>query len=353
MFMQERPPGYVTASRGVVYALTNAAYGVWRGGGQLIDIDRVVVELCRRLRRPMPAGVPDTATALVLDAEVEATLREAAWHARKRLRKPFEVPGPEWSDRVRAALGRTFDRARATRTTRRPGLSLLLHTILADHGTTDVDFVNGEPNADALIRLRLSDVLVGPERLSMWLLGRVLDWVKGRQRWYGPIEHTVRREAVRQAVRTGCDIVGQAHLCMGICALDFQLEQTGRRLASTVVPTSRGGCVLAEHRVDYRTVANFEQQLSPAGPAPAVHDSSWKRAVSDPPYGADLYAACGHAMQVAQDRGDRWPGTSHLLYAIVCDVDGPGSQMLCGLGADVSAIRAQLGHELKLHRAAS
>ncbi|WP_433613380.1 Clp protease N-terminal domain-containing protein [Dactylosporangium sp. CA-139114] len=288
-------------------------------------------------------GASGESVPVAQEDEVEATLRLAQWRARRELRRSAADPLPEWDPRVRVGLGRALAAAAEAPSIRCVGFRLFLRALLVEcaspgewsefirrfHLRPDEEFLlDGTPPVSSASAF-LKPVRKGDPVLSALAAPAVL-----------------RGEAVQQAVRGGCALVGQAHAVMAVCALDHLMAITRVRLADDAVATNGGARALAELGVTYPDVKNFAMDLSP-GPAEIPReDKAWRAGRGDPPFGADLYHAAGEASRLASELGHRYAGSSHLLFAIASDATGPGAQMLRAYGADPSTLAMRLGREL-------
>ncbi|GAA3291836.1 Clp protease N-terminal domain-containing protein [Dactylosporangium vinaceum] len=274
------------------------------------------------------------------EGEVEATLRLAEWWTRRELRLTIADPLPVWDPRVRVGLGRALAAAAESPVIRCVGFRLLLRALLVEcaspgewtefirrfHLRPDEEFLRdgSPPLSSAVAFLKRNDPV-----LSGLAAPAVL-----------------RAEAVQQAVRGGCALVGQAHLVMAICALPYLMERSRLRLADDAAPTNRGGELLAEAGLTWPDVKDFAMDLSP-GPADIPREErTWRVTRGDPPYGIDLYLAAQEATRLAGELGHRYVGSSHLLFAVTADGAGPGARMLRAYGVEPNALAARLGTEL-------
>jgi hypothetical protein len=156
----------------------------------------------------------------------------------------------------------------------------------------------------------------------------------------------LRGEAVQQAVRGGCALVGQPHLVMAMCALEYVLPRVGIGVAEDAAATNGAGRVLAALGLSYLQVKDFAMDLSPGPAEVAKEERAWRPARTDPPFGADLLAAAREADRLAAELHHRYAGSSHLLFAIASDAGGPGARLLRGYGVDPAAVAVRLGREL-------
>jgi hypothetical protein len=304
---------------------------------------------------PSGEGVP-----IEVEDEVEATLRLADWTARGRLRRSAGDPMPVWDERVRVGLGRALAAAEGS-PIRYVGFKLLLRALLAEcaspgewmefvrrfHLRPDEEFLaDGTPDAAPGVALLSTFGLVaGAAAAVQSPLVRAA--VRGdRRRETGPVELALREEAVRQAVRGGCALVGQAHLVMAMCALDYAMAGIGAGFTEAATPANGGAGALAAAGIGYARVKDFAEDLSPGPAEPPAGDRSWRRGGADPPFGTDLMTAFTEARRLATDLGHRHPGTTHLLYVVAADGAGPGARMLRAYGADPAALAVRLGRQL-------
>ncbi|GAA2375928.1 Clp protease N-terminal domain-containing protein [Dactylosporangium salmoneum] len=325
----------VVASHEIVVGLGESCRWAGLAGAPVVNAERVADVLlgwvgAMDVRWEVAPGFGASGEAVPLETEdeVDATLRLAEWHARGRLRRPFGAPVPGWDERIRVALGRALAAA-AEGDIRYVGFKLMLRSLLAEcdspgewmefvrrfHLRPDAEFLaDGSPDA-----ARGLELLGGPAR---------------------GIAAAVRREAVRQAVRGGCTLVGQAHLVMAMCALNHALERTGGR------PAGGGPQALAARGIGYPEVKGFAEELSFEVGDPPKQDRTWWRGREDPAFAADVVRAFADADRLAADLGQPAAGTVHLLYVIVADTAGPGALMLRSLGADPAALAVDLGQQL-------
>ncbi|WP_432824883.1 hypothetical protein [Dactylosporangium sp. CA-092794] len=208
---------FAVASAAVVFALAKCVRDAWRTGTPTVAATAVARELMRRGAAPeasrvsVPSPHLEAAALADLEFEVDATLREATWRARQRTRRWVEAVGPDWDAAVRSGLLAAFAAAYETRSTRHVSHALLLRHLVGGREPPGPEpFANGEPNADAVVGLGLLDALASSSRARR-SVARLPGLLAGR-RWGGPVELVVRREAIRQAVRTNAPAVTQAHL---------------------------------------------------------------------------------------------------------------------------------------------
>ncbi|WP_432834830.1 Clp protease N-terminal domain-containing protein [Dactylosporangium sp. CA-092794] len=359
----------VLASLEVVVGLAEAASRAWRRQDGLISAECVAGVLLERLGaervrwEAAPGfgasgeGVPDE-----VEDEVEATVRQASWTARRWLHQDGYVPGPMWDQRVRVAVGRALAAAEAGPEIRYLGFKLFLRALLAEcaspgewmefvrrfHLRPDAEFLaDGTPDAAvSLAMLRTFKVVDGGEAGGLAALAARSLVRAERGRDDGPMVPVLRAEATRQAVRGGCALVGQAHLVMAVCAVDFALAQTGSRLNAAAAPVNAAAGVLAELGISYPVIKDFAEDLAAVPGDPPPGERSWRQDRADPPWGADLVQAFTEAKRLAVDLGHRFPGTSHVLYAVAADGAGTGARMLRAYGVDPAALAVRLGRQL-------
>ncbi|WP_432985528.1 Clp protease N-terminal domain-containing protein [Dactylosporangium sp. CA-233914] len=331
------------ASAEVVAGLARAVSRAWMLREPSISAERVAGELLTFLGasdviwQMLPGwGASGEGVPYAQQDEVDATLRLAEWQARHQLRRPATEPLPVWDPRVRVGLARAFAAADEEPSIRYLGFKLFLRALLVEcaspgewtefvrrfHLRPDEEFLaNGSPPVDAAELLRTA--------------------ARG-----GAMLPVLRGEAVRQAVRGGCALVGQAHLVMAMCALEYVMLLTDTRLTDDVAAFNRGAAVLAEAGLDYLDVKDFAMDLSPGPAVVPKEEKGWRAAREDPPYGADLFHAAGEAARLAAELGHRHVGSTHLLFAIASDGAGPGSRMLREHDVDPAAVAVRLGREL-------
>ncbi|WP_433056231.1 Clp protease N-terminal domain-containing protein [Dactylosporangium sp. CS-033363] len=342
--------GQPVASLEVQVALSWAVRRAWEAREPSVSAERAADAMLRMLGADevrwqiLPGwGASGEGVPAEQEDEVEATLRLAQWRARRELRRSAADPLPVWDPRVRVGLGRALAAAAEAPSIRCIGFRLFLRALLVEcaspgewsefirrfHLRPDEEFLlDGTPPVSSAAAF-LRPARKGDPVLSALAAPAVL-----------------RGEAVQQAVRGGCELVGQAHMVMAMCSLDYLMEITRIRLAEDAEATNRGAHVLAELGLTYPAVKDFAMDLSP-GPADIPREEkAWRVGRGDPPYGADLFRAAGEAARLANELGHRYVGSSHLLFAIASEGDGPGARMLRGHGVDPSIVAVRLGREL-------
>ncbi|MER7007397.1 Clp protease N-terminal domain-containing protein [Dactylosporangium sp. NPDC000555] len=346
----------IVASLEVVAGLGEAAWRATLEGAPVVTAERLADVFLGRLgtsdiRWQVAPGFGASGEGLPIEVEdeVDATLRLGEWLARGRTRRPMGAM-PAWDERVRVALGRALAAA-AEGDIRYVGFKLALRSLLAEcdspgewmefvrrfHLRPDEEFLaDGTPDAAiCLAVLKAAGLVVGP--LLGFERGPTVKAaaLAGRRRGSDPMESALRDEAARQAVRGGCALVGQAHLVMAMCALDFALERTGNRFAEE--QPNGGARALARLGLGYTQVKNFAEDLATE---PAENAKG--------PYAADLVRVFDEAPRLAADLGQGRAGTSHLLYVIATDHEGTGGRMLRAFGVDPGTLARSLGGELAL-----
>jgi hypothetical protein len=375
----------------MVFTLSDAARRSWRAGREPVDtVDLLVVIAGRltalrnrlahvlpRLRdegagRPSglrigepPARLPgrEESTRLPIGFETAATLREATWQARRRLRRRAQEPAPAWSSGIAAAVETALAEAGTVGVTHAHAGHLLLGVLadpnnracrlLAEIGVdtealadavpwgADLPF-DPEPLAQSTTDLRLLGVLASPQPPVVRGLGRLLRAVRPNPG--GPILFAVRREAVRQAVRMGDQQVGQDHLLIALCALAHDLRATGQRLADPLIPVNSAVYLLSERGVEYPVVAAQAAQL--AREDTAVDTRRWRPERADPPYAVDFISAADLAMRYVKGRDPAWLGTTHLLMALLSFPKGAATRVLRACDVDTRAMAELVSGEL-------
>jgi hypothetical protein len=342
--------GHPVASLEVQVALSRAVRRAWEAREPSVSAERAADALLGLLGadgiawQMLPGwGASGEGVPAEQEDEVEATLRLADWRARHDLRRSAADPFPVWDPRVRVGLGRAFAAAAAEPSIRCIGFRLFLRALLVEcaspgewsefvrrfHLRPDEEFLlDGTPPVSSAIPF------VKPVRRGNPVLSALA------------VPGVLRGEAVQQAVRGGCTLVGQAHLVMAMCALEYLMTMTTVRLADDAAATNRGAQVLAELGMTYPAVKDFAMDLSPGPAAIPREDKAWRVSREDPPYGADLFHAAGAATKLAAELGHRYVGSSHLLFAIASDGAGPGGRMLRAYGVDPAAVAMRLGGEL-------
>ncbi|WP_426509994.1 Clp protease N-terminal domain-containing protein [Dactylosporangium sp. McL0621] len=342
--------GQPVASLEVQVALSWAVRRAWETREASVSAERAADAMLRMLGadevrwQMLPGwGASGEEVPAEQEDEVEATLRLAQWRARRDLRRSADDPLPEWDPRVRVGLGRAFAAAAEAPAIRCIGFRLFLRALLVEcaspgewsefirrfHLRPDEEFLlDGTPPVSSATAF-LRPVRKGDPVLSALAAPAVL-----------------RGEAVQQAVRGGCALVGQAHAVMAMCALEYLMAITSIRLADDAAATNQGARVLAELGLAYPAVKDFAMDLSPGPAAIPREDKAWRAGRGDPPFGADLYHAAGEASRLAGELRHRYVGSSHLLFAIASEGEGPGARMLRGHGVDPAAVAVRLGREL-------
>lgn len=326
--------------------------------------------LKERDRSSGPAPADPDGDGSVPDVEVLGSLREAAWMtARRDRRKRRHTPTPGWHPEVGAALGAALASAAADGV-RHAGPRYLLAGVLADPRSGARELLRScGVDPSRLLAAARADHLPGrdaPLKTAVEKLEglRVLETrSRASTLVYAPLRPLARltrvdpmlvaleMEAVRQAVRAGATQLHTGHLLLAALELDRNLQAVGATLPEPLAAVNGAGGVLAEHGVDYRTVAACAETLAVpleptvrVGPGPWWWKPSrrrwWRVVAGDPPWAISAGTAADRALADAQNQRTR-AGSSHLLVAALAVPDGPASRLLRQLGADSQTVAAE------------
>ncbi|WP_433870946.1 Clp protease N-terminal domain-containing protein [Saccharopolyspora sp. CA-218241] len=286
---------------------------------------------------------------------VGALLREVEWSAWQR---KTDVAGESRSDELRpqatsalvAAIGRALLGAHELGVARAGATHLLLgllhdpanragealrergldpggiRTGLTDHPSARQD---GPWHGDSVTGLRHLGMLT--ERGPYWGgLARSLS-----SGGFGtPMVLTVRREAMRQAVRFGHPQVTTAHLVLAMLVVDEQIATSGQRLRKRFAVDNAGAELLRDRGVARAAAAGAVADLAPSGE---------RSRPTDPSLASGVEGVLHRAREIASERGAKATGTNHLLIALLAADDDPGTALLSTLGVDVGELRDALG----------
>jgi hypothetical protein len=375
---------FAMAAAPLVRRLADAARRAWKDQKATVGTEDILFELTRnmptlrrevagiksRLREEIAASGADgesdresgANTVAGVDYTVAALLREAQWRARRRLRKERTVAAPTWTSYSAYAVRAALLDAHAAGVDHAHGMHVLV-SILRDERNRACEILrhfdicpgklltklpvarsvraDGQPWAPAVDGLTVVGTLDHPKSRVLRVLSRVVQ-AAAVVRWpVGIFMQTLRAEAVRQAVRAGNDHVNQAHLVVALCALEDQLQDTGRTFADRWGEHNSGGQVLANWGVDYDSSAEVVAQL----PWPArefVKQRQWQGPASDPPSGVDVVETIRKAERTATTHGHPYVGTSHLLSAVLADNAGDANRLLLELGVNMVALREDM-----------
>ncbi|MEU9828510.1 Clp protease N-terminal domain-containing protein [Micromonospora chersina] len=374
----ERP--VTTAGAAMLWTLAMAYRRCWMNGQAVVCTDHVLSELGRRLPSlkeqlaPLASLIADRVghgwlgddeppatapTAMEADLEASAILREAGWRAREpRLRSGPAVP-PTWSAAVWEVTRSAIDDAQSVGVAHAHAMHLL-PGILADPGYRsrrlldavglDAERVmasmpvgvsvraSGEPIDGAVKGLRLLGVLDSTLPAPVRMVGSLLR--AARPRSEGPVLFVVAQEAVREAVRLGVTEVGPEHLLLGITSVQDQLRDVGERFRPELVPTNNAAALLARWGIDSPSLL-LRLARTAASDGPGL-----RARVDDPPWSASVTNAVNRAKRYGTDTRSRWPGTSHLLLALLTAEAGATRRLLRSMDVDVDKLGEEAARDL-------
>ncbi|GAA2395541.1 hypothetical protein [Dactylosporangium salmoneum] len=345
-------------------ALMRAAIEQHWAGGQVVTTDAVLrallacqaddvrklLEVAGELGTPVSYGMRHSAQDGPPPAqdhpEVEATLREAGWHAG---RLPRGTSGRiEWSDGVRGVLGRALGHAARGGVTRAAAAHLVL-AMLTEPGCRAVrmfpatgDRIAGRLAADPLLaedalpHPRPDDLIAraGRDRRRTWSAGLVRRMERiGR---YNPLWVEVEWARRRNAVRLGHGIVTVAHTVVALVDIEERVRLYDVRLPARDAAANTAGARLAEAGatleglLGHARVAGDDAELADLA---AVEERMRERRWNDPLWSREVVAAERRAEGIALDAHHPCTGTTHLLAALLETAPAQTSAALDAVGA--------------------
>lgn len=196
-----------------------------------------------------------------------------------------------------------------------------------------------------------------PWRALVWLLDQVL--VRRPYRRHGArfghiVPVVVHGNTREQAVRLGRSVISSAEVLLSILELHEQLDTAGVALPAEVARYNQAGEVLRAHGVTLRaaTWAAAEVPMLPGNAEDDLHDvdiRGWQPPRPRPgasSYGRTALTALHSASAAARRAGHPFAGTTHLLLAVLAELNGPGARLLRRLGAQPKRIRSDAGDRL-------
>ncbi|WP_319462523.1 Clp protease N-terminal domain-containing protein [Micromonospora sp. RTP1Z1] len=198
--------------------------------------------------------------------------------------------------------------------------------------------VSGEPIDDAVKGLRLLGVLDSTLPAPVRMVGSLLR--AARPRSEGPVLFVVAREAVREGVRLGASEVGPEHLLLGITIVQDQLRDAGEQFRPDLVPTNNATALLARRGIDSPSLL-LRLARTAASDGPGL-----RARVDDPPWSASVTTAVNRAKRYGTDTRSRWPGTSHLLLALLTGEAGAIRPFLRSMDVDVDRLSEEAARDL-------
>lgn len=183
-----------------------------------------------------------------------------------------------------------------------------------------------------------------------WIPRMVARLTARDRRWRGPVIPGIEAEILRQAVRSGHREVQTSAALLAVMSLDDQLESTGRRLKEPYIPHNQAGRVLAAAGIDLGRAQRVAEGLTEqSGHLPEAESAErfWGTGKpGDPPWGRTAARVADRAASIAENRGHRDIGTSHLLAALLDEPDSSGRGLLTELGVDLEALRTRIDESL-------
>jgi hypothetical protein len=125
--------------------------------------------------------------------------------------------------------------------------------------------------------------------------------------------YAVLREAVRQTVRRGGDCVDDAAVLQVIAWVERSMRRVGWEFRPELVTSNRTGRHLREAGFDYSPEVTPMATHQPT----SAQAGEWEPEKGDPPFAQSIADAAEVASREAVAQGFRWPGTSHLLAAVL------------------------------------
>jgi Clp amino terminal domain, pathogenicity island component len=349
MILREALSTRLQAPMSVVEPLARAARDGLRGIGQREGWSGL---------RKSPGGV---------SGEVTAILRESAWHA---ARSSDQKDLPKWSGEVVDGLAYALEEAEAAGAEFANASHLLIGLLQTPAGSAVVKASECLSPEKTIAQLRSSrywsrngqapvsaiDALefVGGVASRVWwplslvprMVGRVL---RRRQLGQGPVIFCLEGEALRLAARLGDQVVTTAHLLLAIVSLDEQLAADGRQILGAAGRFSDTADVLHQCGVtDLFAYApgntGEETNVMPRDEAAERFFDGGKP--GDPAWGYQAVTALDSAGTLAELSRTE-PGTTHLLAALLANVQSSAYRLLEIAGADPMAVRDRAEHRLQ------
>lgn len=369
----------VLSGETTIFVLATAAQRAWNDGRNSVGTDYLLEEVARRIDplssqfgtfrsalrdRLAACDVDDpedgdaSGSSSEANPEVEASLREAAGIARRRLGSPWAAAAPAWTGGVRRLLESALIAAEQ-------------HGEHRVHWARLASCLLGEPTGRSAVAMESLGANSNQLRETMWIhqspnlpdqptgaalgvltlaggldtgtrLLRIPQFFARRQftrRGGGPIALiALEYEAIRQAVRMGHQQVHAAHLLVAIAAMGQDLHDSGHTLRKSFAAHGRADTLLTGAGVAYPSLAHW---LVPIEFPDAATDRNrfWRRFPHNPPVGVDVAATIGQASTLAAERTHRPAGSEHLLLAILNDLSPSIARVLTKRKIDTKALR--------------
>lgn len=181
---------------------------------------------------------------------------------------------------------------------------------------------------------------------GVWWTRAMMSWMTRMAGDGSPWVLVISNQAQRQAVRYGRTESEPVDLLLAVMALDRGLTVAGLSLPPELI--------VANSAADTLRLAGIRQvDLVRAATAAAAANPPERYAVPvDAERSESTDKAVASARLLAAERKDSTAGTTHLLIALLADLDGPAARLLGECGADPAALRTSLEASLEAPREA-
>lgn len=140
--------------------------------------------------------------------------------------------------------------------------------------------------------------------------------VRPEVRRYGPVGFILQREAVREAVRRGDEVVMPVHVLTAVLSAAEQLRLVPGVLDGRFASDLRAGASLLDNGVDTALIRTLTSAETAPAPVPRYEGRLWRPDRRDPAVGMSAFAL----FEDAVERGGRPVGDGDLVRAVAaCD----------------------------------